>query len=259
MRFKPSYVVVAVIVAAVFAYLLVRPLLGHGDKAAQAAAKALAASAAALPLVQVSLTPEARHTYAVTFRGRTQAARTVVVRSETAGVVAAAPILQGTFVRAGTVLCRLAVDARAAALDQMRANMRAKQLQMQASANLAAKGFRSKTQVLTDQAGLDAASAAVRQAEVALRQVNIVAPVRRRVRPSRRRGRGLSGPGPVVRDDDRARSPAGGRRRPRNRGRQDQGRAPAPRPSWCRETSSAGGCASWPMMPTPPPAPTGSK
>ena len=176
MRFKPSYIVVAVIVAAVFAYLLARPLLGRDDKAAQAAARDRSAGAAALPLVQVSLTPEAQHTYAVTFRGRTQAARTVVVRSETAGMVAGAPILQGTFVRAGTVLCRLAVDARAAALDQMRANMRAKQLQMQASANLAAKGFRSKTQVLTDQAALDAASAAVRAAEVALRQVDIVAP-----------------------------------------------------------------------------------
>jgi membrane fusion protein, multidrug efflux system len=175
MRLKSSYVVVAAIVAVVFAYLLVRPLLGHSDKAAQAHAAAQPATAAA-PLVRVDFTPEAQHTYAVNFRGRTQAARTVVVRSETAGVVAQTPILQGTFVRAGTVLCRLAVDARQAALDQARAELRAKQLQMQASANLAAKGFRSKTQVLTDQAGLDSAAAAVRQAEVALQQVNLVAP-----------------------------------------------------------------------------------
>lgn len=176
MRFRPSYVVVAVIVAAVFAYLLIRPLLGHGDKAAQAQAKASAASAGALPLVQVSDTPEAQHDYAVAFRGRTQAARTVVVRSETAGVVAAAPILQGRFVRAGTVLCRLAVDARAAALDEMRANLEAKKIKMQASASLATRGFRSRTQVLSDQADMDSASAALRQAQVALRQVNIVAP-----------------------------------------------------------------------------------
>src|SRR5471030_767912 len=171
MRFKPSYLVVAAIVAVVFAYLLLRPLLGHGDKAANAANVAAGAKPA-LPLVQASLTPESEHPYLVTFRGRTQAARSVVVRSETAGVVAATPILQGTSVRAGTVLCRLAVDARAAALDQARAGLKAKQLQMQASATLAAKGFRSKTQVLTDQAGMDASSAAVRTAEVALRQVN---------------------------------------------------------------------------------------
>jgi membrane fusion protein, multidrug efflux system len=176
MRFKPAYLVVAAIVAVVFAYLLLRPLVGHGDKAANAAKAAAAGAKPALPLVQASLTPESEHPYLVTFRGRTQAARTVVVRSETSGNVAATPILQGTFVRAGTVLCRLAVDARAAALDQARADLKAKQLQMQASATLAAKGFRSKTQVLTDQAGMDASSAAVRVAEVAMRQVDIVAP-----------------------------------------------------------------------------------
>ena len=174
MRFKPSYMVVAAIVVVVFAYLLVRPFLGPADKSKAAGAQA--AATPATPLVQVSDTPQAEHPYLVAFQGRTQAARTVVVRSETAGLVAATPVLQGSFVRAGTVLCRLAVDARAAALDQARAAMRAKQLQMQASANLAAKGFRSKTQVLTDQADLDSASAGVRSAEVALRQVNIVAP-----------------------------------------------------------------------------------
>ena len=47
---------------------------------------------------------------------------------------------------------------------------------MQASRNLAARGFRSQTQVLSDQASLDSAAAAVRQAEVALDQVNIRAP-----------------------------------------------------------------------------------
>ena len=116
------------------------------------------------------------HPYMVDVRGRTQAARTVEVRSETAGDVASTPILQGTFVRQGTVLCRLAVDARRASLDEAMANMKSKKLQMQASASLAAKGFRSPTQVLTDQAALDAATAGVRAAQVALDQVNIRAP-----------------------------------------------------------------------------------
>jgi multidrug efflux system membrane fusion protein len=91
-------------------------------------------------------------------------------------VVAQTPILQGTAVKAGTVLCRLAVDARQASLDEASANLRAKQLQMQASASLQAKGYISQSQVMTDRANLDAASASVRQAEVALNQVNIRAP-----------------------------------------------------------------------------------
>ncbi|HEY5106909.1 MAG TPA: efflux RND transporter periplasmic adaptor subunit [Caulobacteraceae bacterium] len=176
MRFKPAYIVVAVIVVLVFAYLLLRPFLGGTDKSAEAQAKATAVQAGAPPLVQTTLAPQVMHPYIVDVRGRTQAARTVEVRSETAGDVAQTPILQGTFVRAGTVLCRLAVDARRASLDEAMANMKSKNLQMQASASLASKGFRSPTQVLTDQASLDAATASVRAAQVTLDQVNIRAP-----------------------------------------------------------------------------------
>ncbi len=173
MRFKTSYVVAGAILAAVLGYLLLRPLLGAGR--VNAATPSASAKPPA-PLVQVSVTPQATHVIDVDFRGRTQAFRTVVVRSETAGPVAATPVVQGTAVGAGTVLCRLAVDARAAMLDQMTANMRAKQLEMQAAAALAAKGYRSKTQVFAAQADLDQASAAVRQAQVSLRQVDIRSP-----------------------------------------------------------------------------------
>jgi membrane fusion protein, multidrug efflux system len=169
---KSSYVVVGVILALVLGYLLVRPLFG----AHRPSAEAVAAQPPALPLVEATLTPEAQHPYAVALRGRTQAARTVIVRSETAGVVAQTPILQGTPVGEGAVLCRLAVDARKAALDEASANMRAKQLQMQASSKLVAKGYISQSQMLTDQANLDTAAAMVRQAEVALNQVNIRSP-----------------------------------------------------------------------------------
>jgi len=175
MPIKSSYLVAGGIVLVVAAYILGRPLLSHGDKAGQASA-APAAASNALPLVKVADTPETAHAYAVALRGHTEATRTVSVRSETSGVVAQTPIIQGTFVRAGTVLCRLAVDARQASLDMAKANLKSKQLQMQASASLAAKGFRSPTQLLSDQANLDSAEASVRQAEVALNQVNIRAP-----------------------------------------------------------------------------------
>ncbi|HEY9219705.1 MAG TPA: efflux RND transporter periplasmic adaptor subunit, partial [Phenylobacterium sp.] len=106
----------------------------------------------------------------------TEAARSVIVRSETAGVVAATPTTEGRFVRRGEVLCRMEVDARKASLDQARAALRSRQLQHKASLDLAEKGYRSQTQVLQDKANLDAAAASVRQAEIALEQVNIRAP-----------------------------------------------------------------------------------
>lgn len=128
------------------------------------------------PSVQAKLTPETVREVEVLMRGRTEAARTVVVRSETAGVVAATPTLEGAFVRQGQVLCRLAVDARQASLDQARAAQKSRQLQRRAATELAAKGYRSETQVLEAQANLDQATAAVRAAEIALRQAEIRAP-----------------------------------------------------------------------------------
>ena len=128
------------------------------------------------PKVQVTLTPEGVHPYSVRVRGRTEAARTVSVRSETAGIVAATPAVEGTYVTRGTVLCRLNVDAREASLAQARAALRSRELTRQATEELAAKGYRSQTQVLQDLANLDSARAALRQAEIALEQTNIRAP-----------------------------------------------------------------------------------
>jgi multidrug efflux system membrane fusion protein len=90
--------------------------------------------------------------------------------------VASTPVREGSFVRGGQLLCKLNVDARQATLDQARAELRSKQLTQKASAELASRGFRSTTQLLADQANMDQAAAAVRQAEVALDQTNIRAP-----------------------------------------------------------------------------------
>jgi multidrug efflux system membrane fusion protein len=173
MRMKSQYVFVIAVVIAVALYFIVRSLFsaGHG-----AVAEAKPKTAAGPPSVQAKLVPEVTRQYDLVVRGRTQATRTVIVRSETAGVVAAAPVLQGTAVGQGQVLCRLAVDARQAALDQARAARESADLTQKQNAELAKKGFRSPAQVLQAQAGLDAATAAVRQAEIALAQVNIKAP-----------------------------------------------------------------------------------
>ncbi len=177
MRVKSSYVFAGGILAVVALIFIIGGLFGRDDREANAAeAKKAAMAAKQDPLVQAVLAAEQVRPSAVTMRGRTEAARAVVVRAETAGVVAATPAQEGAFVAKGQVLCRLAVDARQASLDQARANMKSRQLQRQASAKLAEKGYRSETQVLQDQAALDAAAAGVQQAQVALEQVNVRAP-----------------------------------------------------------------------------------
>jgi len=172
MRIKSQYLFVIGVAGVVVLYFVVRSLFSAGAPNA-AEAKTTAAGP---PSVQVRIVPQALRAYDVVIRGRTQATRSVVVRSETAGTVAQAPVLQGSYVKQGQVLCRLAVDARQAALDQARAAQKSAKLTQLQNQELARKGFRAPAQVLQSEASLDAANAAVRQGEIALAQVNIKAP-----------------------------------------------------------------------------------
>lgn len=174
MRLKTQHVFILVVALVLIVYFAFGSLFNNRDaKRDKAAAESVPVAQQA---VQVLTTPETSRPVQVVLRGRTEAARSVVVRSETAGVVVTAPAMEGSFVARGQILCRLSVDARQATLDQTRATLKSRQLQREAAAQLAEKGFRSPTQVLEAQANLDAAQAAVRQAEIVLNQVNIRAP-----------------------------------------------------------------------------------
>ena len=172
MRLKPQYVFIIVVAILVALWFVTASILGLGQPATAKADK----TPPGPPSVQVQLTLPTQREDQAALRGRTEAARSVVVRAETAGIVAAAPVSEGSVVRQGQVLCRLSVDARQAALDQARATLKSRQLQRQAAASLAEQGFRSPTQVLEAQANLDGAQAQVRAAEIALHQVEIRAP-----------------------------------------------------------------------------------
>ena len=174
MKLRSQYLFVVVVVAVLVVAFTIGTVMNRAGRSGAAEAKTT--TDASLPTVQVAQVPEATRDYTIAIRGRTEAARSVVVRSETAGVVAATPAVEGSFVRKGTVLCRLNLDARQATLDQARANLRSSQLQQKASAELHAKGYRSQTQLLQDQASADAAAATVRQAELGVEQMSIRAP-----------------------------------------------------------------------------------
>ncbi|MDP2258827.1 MAG: efflux RND transporter periplasmic adaptor subunit [Caulobacter sp.] len=177
MKIKQSYLFAGAIAGIVVLFFVVGGIvtsINAEDK--KTAAAAAGPEKIADPLVQVSTVPQAMHPYMVSVRGRTEANRTVIVRAETAGPVAATPAREGAFVSRGAVLCRISTDARQASLDQARALLRTRQLEKEASDRLAEQGYRSQTQVLQAQANLDGAMAQVRQAEVLLDQVNIRAP-----------------------------------------------------------------------------------
>ena len=173
MKIKRSFLVAGGIALAVVGYFGVSAALGRGDDKAD---EGKSAKKEGPQMVRVVDAPPSLHPDRVLVRGRTEATRSVIVRSETAGTVTHAPVAEGQFVRAGQVLCRLDVDARQAALQQARANLRAEQLQYEASQKLADRGFRAQNQLLQDRAQFDSAAAGVRSAEVSLDQVNVRAP-----------------------------------------------------------------------------------
>jgi len=129
-----------------------------------------------LPSVVTRRIQSESHAAAIKLFGRTEAAREVTIKAETPGPVISTPIAEGSIVRKGTIVCRQDVNARQANVDQAKAMLRTRELEYQAAAKLVERGFASETQALTAQAGLDAAKASVKQAEIELGNINLRAP-----------------------------------------------------------------------------------
>lgn len=109
-------------------------------------------------------------------RGQSEALRKVVVRTETAGKVAAIKADRGDHVKAGATICKLNVDERLAMLKQARAVMKQRQLEYDASKHLMDRGFRSETAMAGDQAEFEAAKAQVERVEKEFENTNLKAP-----------------------------------------------------------------------------------
>ena len=109
-------------------------------------------------------------------RGRTEAFREVVVRSETGGRVVATPAIEGTAVVRGDILCRLDIDARGAALAQAEAEYRTRELDYNAGVELLNRGHRSANAVAGVEALRDAAQARLEAARQEIANTNIRAP-----------------------------------------------------------------------------------
>jgi len=157
---KKSYIAAVVIAVLAILYFVLHALLIGSPKQTRAA-PATSEQTQRFKAVVQTLHAVTRPGVLV-LRGRSEALRSVSVRAETAGSVAATPTLEGTQVKKGDVLCRLSLQARQAMLDQARATSAARKLEWQAASTLVAKGHRSATQAASARAAYDAARAAVR-------------------------------------------------------------------------------------------------
>lgn len=159
-----------IIVALVVLYFLARGLFSGG-----AISDAEPTPQGRFSVIATSVSPEEWQAEVV-IRGRTAAERKVIVRAETAGVIADTPAELGSMVNGGDVLCLISIDARQALLAEARAAFAKARLDHDAAVKLNAEGFRAETAVAAAKAARDQAAAQVERARIELAKTEIVAP-----------------------------------------------------------------------------------
>ena len=151
---------------------------GSSSEPADTPAKSSESSEKPLPSVVVlNRTAEPRKQVLELF-GQSEANRQVVVKANIPSVVTQTPLTEGQIVRKGQVMCIQSVNERDANVEQARAQLVRAELEYNAAVKLAARGFRSETQVTTFKAGLDTARAGLKAAEVARSNVKMLVPFR---------------------------------------------------------------------------------
>lgn len=170
MRLSSSVKTALAIVAVTAAYFGVRSGLRLLSSAEDAPVET-----AELSVVAIESRPEAK-AGVLSVRGRTEADQKAVVRADASGVVMAAPVALGAAVKAGDILCRLDVEARAAARREADAALRKAEIDYQAGVRLAAEGFRSEAGLASLKAALDQARANADRAAIELEKTSIRAP-----------------------------------------------------------------------------------
>lgn len=173
MRFNGRYIAAIVIVVLVGGFFLLGTVFNNRDTGS--AGPDGQAPSRAPRVVFETFTAEDQPGYLV-LRGRTQAPREVSVRAETGGRVVEAPASEGSRVEEGDLLCRLGVDARQAALDQARADLRAAQQEYEGAVTLSDRGFRSQNSVAALEAARDGARARLQAAQQEMANTYIRAP-----------------------------------------------------------------------------------
>lgn len=108
--------------------------------------------------------------------GRTQASRQVIIRGETEGQISILKVGKGDVVQKGQILARLQVRDKGAKLEEAQQFLKQRQIQYNASKELAEKGFNSRVRLAEKEAELKTARALVKQAQEELSLLVIKAP-----------------------------------------------------------------------------------
>ncbi len=111
-----------------------------------------------------------------TLKGSTEPDREVTVRAETMGTVTNARVSEGQVVKAGTTLCGLDVESRAARIAEAEAGVTSARLDYDAARQLEEKGWTTSNNAAAAKAALDRAEAGLSAAKIELGKTSIRAP-----------------------------------------------------------------------------------
>lgn len=167
-------ILIAIIVTFVLAAWVLSGVLFNGSTPVSDASTITQKDAVFSVLVREVTTSD--YTRSLSIRGRTEAIRTVVLKSEVEGQVIETPVEKGERVEKGTLICQIAPNERIANLEEARALMEQRRLEYDAARELSEKGHRSATQVAQSKAQFEAAQARMKMMQVALDNTSIRAP-----------------------------------------------------------------------------------
>ncbi|MCZ6502969.1 MAG: efflux RND transporter periplasmic adaptor subunit [Gammaproteobacteria bacterium] len=134
------------------------------------------ADSSEIPLVRGMKSTAARRQIYLDVRGQTRANRLVQVKSEITGIVEQVPGEKGKRVKAGDLLCQVAIDSRRSDLTEAIANLKSAQLEYDGVQDLNQRGLQSEIILAKAKATLEKSRSRAKRAELALQKTRIVAP-----------------------------------------------------------------------------------
>ena len=126
--------------------------------------------------VQVNYLEPQMVTREVVVQGHLEALQSVLVASETTGVVTNMAVKKGQRVKPGELLLELSMDVRAARQREAQALLKLRQTEYQAVTRMHRDGLQSKTELAAAEAQLEAAKAVLEQIQLDIRHTRLRAP-----------------------------------------------------------------------------------
>ena len=147
-----------------------------GEPAAPAAGEAAVDEPVEAAKVRVAPSQSQPYTVTLTVTGRTAASRELALRTETAGRIETIAVTEGDYVGEDDLLVQLATDDRNQRLSRAQALVEQRQIQADASAELAESGWRAETTDAGARADLQSARAELAAIQLDIARTKISAP-----------------------------------------------------------------------------------